>query len=206
VDATVLGGALNRFDGARTTVALGAAAGSTTVPAADLDIDNDGDNDFAVGSGVIISDGTSSHCARITAITNAGLTRTISFTPNTAAAFAIATGAGIVAPAIVYEVTAAGLQRNNLLFSAQVEDIQVEFGVDIDLDGELTGGEFPVHSLAADTDRVRTVRLSVVTQTTRDDLGFINGGLPAIANRNAGATDTMRRRIAVNTVAPRNFL
>lgn len=206
VNAGVLGGALSRFAGARTTAALGGAAASATVPAADLDIDDDGDDDFSVGSGVIVSDGTSSHCARITGLTNAGLTRTISFTPATVAGFAIASGAGIVAPAIVYEVTAAGLLRNNLLFSAQVEDIQVEFGVDTDLDGELTGGEFPVHSLVADTDRVRTVRLSVVTQTTRADLGFINGGLPAIANRNAGAVDTMRRRVAVNTVAPRNFL
>ena len=73
-------------------------------------------------------------------------------------------------------------------------------------DGALTGAEFPVHDLTADTDQIRTVRLSVVTQTERDDLGFPTNGRPAVANRSAGAADTIRRRIAVNTVAPRNFL
>jgi hypothetical protein len=111
-----------------------------------------------------------------------------------------------VAPAVVYETTGTGLRRNNLLFSAQVEDVQVEFGVDSNGDGDLTGGEFPIHSLVAATDAVLNVRVSVVTRTTRDDLGFLDGGRPAIANRVAGPTDTLRRRIAVNTIAPRNFL
>lgn len=202
VNPTVLASVRDRFDGARTTAALDASAGSVALNAADLDVDGDGDADFAVGSGVIVSDGTRSHCARITAIAGG----TVSFTPATPSGFTIPTGSGVAAPAVVYEVTGAGLLRNNMLFSAQVEDVQVEFGVDANGDGDLTGSEFPVHSLSADTDLIRTVRLTIVTQTTRDDLGFATGGLPAIANRNAGAPDTLRRRIAVNTIAPRNFL
>ncbi len=202
VDPAELASATDRFDGARISVALGASAGTVSVALVDQDIDGDGDGDFAEDHGVIVSDGTRSHCARITDI-NGGV---ISFTPVTPVGFSVASSDGVAAPAVIYEVTGAGLQRNTLLFSAQVEDLPVEFGVDVDGDGELTGGEFPVHSLdGSSTDRVRTVRLTVVTRTTRDDLGFANGGLPAIANRAAGAADTLRRRIAVTTIAPRNF-
>jgi prepilin-type N-terminal cleavage/methylation domain-containing protein len=206
IDNTVLASVTERFGGARLNSNLGGVDATLTIPAAELDIDDDGDDDFTVNAGVIVSDGDATHCARVTAISNAGATRTITFTPATPAGFSVGSGAGVVAPAIIYQVTGAGLLRNNQLFSAQVEDIQVEFGVDADGDGELAGGEFPIHGMTADTDLVRTVRLTVVTQTARDDLGFPTDGLPAIANRNAGAADTIRRRIAVNTVAPRNFL
>jgi len=206
IDPSVLAGVTDRFTGARLTTSLVAADGTITVAAADLDVDGDGDTDFAANGGIIVSDGTRTHCARITAVTTAGATRTISFTPSTPAGFNVPAGVGVAAPAVVYQVTGAGLLRNNQLFSSQVEDIQVEFGVDANGDGDLTGAEFPIHSLVADTALIRTVRLSVVTQTARDDLGFSTEGLPAIANRNAGAADTVRRRIAVNTIAPRNFL
>ncbi|MGI9540003.1 MAG: PilW family protein [Miltoncostaeaceae bacterium] len=206
IDPAVLVGVTDRFSGARLTTNLDAADTSITLNAGDLDVDGDGDNDFAAGSGVIVSDGISTHCGRITGVTTSGVTRTISFTPATPGGFSIGSGAGVAAPAVVYEVTAAGLLRNNQLFSGQVEDLQIEFGVDSDSDGELTGGEFPIHSLIADTALVRSVRLTVVTRTERDDQGFLTDGRPAIANRSAGAADTIRRRIAVNTIAPRNYL
>ena len=206
IDATVLASATGRFGGAPLTADLGAAANSVSVTAADLDIDDDGDNDFLVGSGVIVSDGASTHCARVTAVANSGVTRAISFTPATPAGFSLPSGAAVAAPAVVYEVTGAGLLRNNQLFSGQVEDLQIEFGVDSNSDGEITGAEFPVHGLVADTALVRSVRLTVVTRTERDDQGFLTDGRPAVANRNAGAADTIRRRIAVNTVSPRNYL
>jgi Tfp pilus assembly protein PilW len=202
INPTEIASATDRFGGALITVALGASDGSVTVAVADLDIDGDGNDDFAEDAGVIVSDGTRSHCARITGI-GGGV---ISFTPATPSGFSVASGAGVAVPAIVYEVTGAGLHRNDMLFSAQVEDLQIEFGVDLNGDGDLTG-ELPVDSLdGSSTDRVLTVRLTVVTRTTRDDLGIANGGRPAIANRDAGPADTLRRRIAVNTIAPRNFL
>ena len=102
-----------------------------------------------------------------------------------------------MAPAVIYEVTVAGLRRNNLLFSSQVEDVQIEFAIP---------GTFPLHSIdGSSPGAVQGVRLSVVARTDRDDINLIAGQRPAVANRDAGADDQFRRRLFTSAIAPRNF-
>jgi hypothetical protein len=99
-----------------------------------------------------------------------------------------------------------------MLLSTQVEDLQVEFGVDANNDGDIdtdpVAGEFPVHDLnSSNPSRVRTVRLSVMTRTRLENIKLPPAARQALANRNA-ATDTDRfgRRIISVTAAPRNLL
>ena len=73
-------------------------------------------------------------------------------------------------PAVIYQLTTAGLSRNGLLLSPQVEDLQVEFGVDSDGDGQLAVAEFPIHDLnGTDTSRIRRIRLTVISRTAAQD-------------------------------------
>jgi hypothetical protein len=118
----------------------------------------------------------------------------------------VATGA-VAVPAVVYELTNSELRRNNVALSSQVEDIQVEFGVDANGDGQIGTGEFPLHSLAGnDPALVRTVRLSILTRTAREDAQFSGSGRGAVANRDAAGTDdAFQRRLVTVTAAPRNL-
>ena len=111
-------------------------------------------------------------------------------------------------PAIVYELVGAGLTRNTLPLSGQVEDFQVEYGVDVNDDGQLAGSEFPLHGMnGRDASLVRRVRLSVLTRTVSEDPALSGAGRQAVANRNASGTpDAFRRRLVTGTVAPRNLL
>lgn len=195
-----LAGVGDRFPGAKITAAIGGGDSTLDVdvlPTApgDLDIDDDGDVDFAIGSGIIMSDGNRTHCARITALDPA--TGDVTFTPATPGTFALGTAFTRVSPAVVYEVGAGGLRRNNIPFARQVEDLQVRFtvgGAVVDvLDGQ-------------DTNDISTVQLSVIARADRDDLDTVPGQRPAVANRVAGPADSFRRRVLTNTIAPRNFL
>jgi hypothetical protein len=122
---------------------------------------------------------------------------------------AFGTDARIV-PAVMYQVGGAGglgISRNGLMLSAEVEDLQVEFGVDVNGDNIIdpVTGEFPVHDLAGfDPARILQVRLSVTTRTAQGDPEF-TGGYPAAANRAAGAADNFRRRRFVASIRPRNL-
>ena len=51
-------------------------------------------------------------------------------------------GTGVAVPAIVYETTAAGLSRNTLLLSSQVEDLQVQYAIDVNSDGLIGGAQY----------------------------------------------------------------
>ncbi len=184
-----------RFDGAQISADINGSVGGVALAPATMDIDGDSTVDFAVGRGIIIANQTRSHCARITSLdTGSGA---VQFTPNAPSGFTAGTSDTRVAPAIVYEVTGNGLERNGQVFSRQVEDLQIEFnpsGAWIDsLDGSLPGG-------------VDLVRLSVVTRTDRDDIDAVSGQRPAVANRDAGSADNFRRRIIAHIVAPRNFM
>lgn len=202
IDPATLAGVSDRFGGTQLSNDLGAAS-SVVLVAAQMDIDDDTNDDYAVGGGIIVSDGVRSHCARITSIAGS----TVGFTPGTPAGFLVSTLAGRAVPAVVYEVTGNGLLRNGMLFASQIEDVQVEFAVDLNQDGDITGAEFPIHSLdGSETGQVRGVQLSVVARTNRDDLSAIEGQLQALANRAAGPVDTFRRRIVTNTIAPRNLM
>ena len=186
------------------------SSGSANLSLAHLDIDGDGTDDFVVQAGIIISDSARSHCARITGITG----NNVQFTPPLTPTGWLLSSAR-AAPAIVYEVAglgcAAGLTRNCQLLSTEVEDLQVEFGVDDFLtDGIIDRAtpEFPVHDLNAgsrDPALVRSVRLTVVTRTPQD-IEYTGPGYPGAGNRVAGVSDGSRRRSFTSIILPRNLL
>jgi prepilin-type N-terminal cleavage/methylation domain-containing protein len=195
--------ATDRFSGASLTAALGATGGQALLDPAELDIDGDGNIDFAEQSGIIIVDGTNTHCAQIDTIAGG----TFDFTPDTPGTFAATATGGIAVPAVVYQWSAAGLSRNGLLVSRHVEDLQVEFGIDLNDDGQLTGGEFPIHGLfGQDPTLVRLVRLSVLARTATEDQVLTGNGRQAVANRAAGAVDDFRRRLVTVSATPRNMM
>jgi hypothetical protein len=111
-------------------------------------------------------------------------------------------------PAIFYARTSAGLIRNSLVVSRQVEDLQVEYAVDGDDDGQISGGEFPIHGLSGQNPGLmRGMRLSVLTRTIIEDPNITGSGRQAVANRSAsGTADAYRRRLVTVSVAPRNLL
>lgn len=197
-------GALDRFEGATNSLNIGpSATGSISLSAGSQDIDGDGNNDFAIDAGIILASTTRQHCAKITNIAG----NVITFVPSTPPGFTIAALAGTAAPAIFYEVVGTDLERNGFRLTSGVEDLQIEFGVDTNGDGQLTGAEFPIHDLASvDASAIRSTRLSVLTRTDRqDDEGMANNR-PAAGNRTAGADDSFRRRRITSTVVPRNLL
>ena len=108
----------------------------------------------------------------------------------------------------MYELTAGILTRNTLVLSSLLEDVQVEFGVDVDGDGQLGAGEFPIHDLnASNPSAVLSVRLSVLTRTAAGEPGTMGPGRQAVANRAAsGVGDTFKRRLVNLTVTPPNLL
>jgi Tfp pilus assembly protein PilW len=195
-----------RFDGASLLADLNGGASTVNFAANEMDIDGDGDvtDDFSPGSGVIISDGADNHCARIQSMT----TTSITFTPPTPGGFVAEAADARVVPAVIYEHSGGELRRNNELISPQVDDFQVEFHVDTDGNGVISGGEGTwLHGLAANTDRVREVRLSVLTRTSLEDPLMNGSGRQAVANRDAsGIPDQFRRRLVTVRVAPRNML
>ena len=195
--------AVVRFDRAAVASPISNGATSAQVSAGQLDVDDDGMNDFAVGQGIILADGTSSHCAEIQTIGGT----TIGFLPQTPAGFSLTTATGRVTPAVIWRVTGTDLLRNGIRLSNQVEDLQVEFGVDGDGDGQLGVGEFPIHDLNGnDAGAIRRVRLSVITRADREDDDVQNSGRPAAANRDAGTPDGFRRRGSITSVVPRNLM
>jgi prepilin-type N-terminal cleavage/methylation domain-containing protein len=195
--------ALERFDRAHVAAAVSNGATSVQLAAGHLDVDGDGTDDFVVGQGIILAGGTSSHCARIQSIGGT----TIGFLPATPSGFSLTTSSGRVTPATFWEVSGTDLLRNGVRLSTQVEDLQVEFGVDANGDGQLAGSEFPIHDLnGSDAAEIRRVRLSVVARADREDDDLQNPGRPAAANRSAGAADGFRRRSTINSVVPRNLL
>lgn len=195
IDVGSLGEMSWRYQGAKLGSSMSGATGSMTIDSSSLDIDGDTTVDFAVDSGLIISDGTRSHCARIVTL-NSG-SGAVTFTPNTPSGWTASTTDTRIAPAIIYEVTSNGLERNKEVFSPLIEDLQVEFSVDGAWVNSLNG---------SDPGDVDSVRLNVVTRTDRDDLDTISGQRPAVANRSAGPADSYRRRQVTSIVAPRNFM
>jgi len=203
MDDARIASALSRFDRARAAFAVLNGASSVQLVGSEMDIDGDGNVDFVDGEGIILADGTSSHCARITDITGT----TVSFAPVTPAGFSLTTASGRVTPAVIWQVNGTDLLRNGVRITTQFEDLQVEYGVDGDGDGQLGVGEFPIHILNGnDPTAILAVRLSVITRADREDDGILSSGRPAAANRNPGAADGFRRRRNTTRVLPRNLL
>jgi prepilin-type N-terminal cleavage/methylation domain-containing protein len=199
MSSTVLDTATSRFSAADPTSAMSVGATSVTLSASSMDIDGDGDDDFSVGQGILISTGTEVHCAVITAVSSG----TVTFDTATSAAFPVNSW---VVPALVYRITGGQLRRNNVVLSGTVEDIQIEFGVDADDDGEVEAGEFPVYDLTGDDlTKVYTARLYITSAVT-DPASTFQGQFEAASNRNAASTpDTSKRRRVISDALLRNL-
>jgi hypothetical protein len=202
-DAAITG-ANGPLSGATLGATLTAGATTVTLVASTKDFDGDGDpnDDFLVGNGIIVSDGTSHHCARIEGFTGGNP----DIDPSPPAGFSIAAGAGRAVPAVIYELDANGLTRNSVVLSRQVENLQVEYAVDTDDDGSIGPGEFPIHDISAsDPTLIRGIQLSVLTRTLTEDPRNLSSRMPSAGNHAAGATDNfLRRRFTTNGV-PRNL-
>ena len=205
IDETTLDAATQPFDRARPAAPIIALQDKVTLIAGDLDIDSNGVNDFAPGQAVIVADTVNTFCALVEAIAGNQLDLDANFP------IGFGTGARVV-PAVMYEVGAGGglgLTRNGLLLSAEVEDLQAEFGVDVNGDGLIdpnaAAGEFPIDDLNGfDSSRLLQVRLTVTTRATQASPDF-TGGFAATANRNGGAADSFQRRRFIASVRPRNL-
>ena len=201
IDEAEIDQANGRFPGASLQATLGAAAVTVSLVVASMDIDNSGDSDFAVGSGILVSDGADTHCARITAINAA--TGTVTFTPQTPGGFSAGTGPTRAVPAVIYELNGTTLRRNSVLLSQQIENVQVEYAIDLDDNGTIDAGEFPVHDMtASDPDLIRGLRVSVIARTPSEDPDFRSSGMPAAGNHDPGTPDGfLRRRFSTNVIA-----
>jgi prepilin-type N-terminal cleavage/methylation domain-containing protein len=196
--------ASGRLTGATLSDALGAGHDRVKLVASSMDIDGDGNatDDFVAGNGIIISDGNRHHCARISGFT-AG---SPDIDPRPPAGFAIAAGAGRAVPAIIYQLDDTGLLRNSILLSRYVENLQFEYAVDINGDGSIGAGEFPVHDIvASDPDEIRGVQISVMTRTANEDPANLGSRMPIAGNHVAGARDNFLRRRFTSNAVPRNL-
>ncbi len=202
LDEAEIDSANARFDGARLDSALGNGKDEVKLTVVSVDIDDDGDDDFVAGAGIVISDGTDTHCARITAF-SVGAVATVSFAPDTPGGFSVGTAAGRAVPAVFYELNGTTLRRNSVLLSDQVENLQAEYAIDLDNDGTIGAGEFPVHDMtASNPSLIRGLRLTVIGRTTSEDPDFRSSGMPAIGNHLAGSPDGfVRRRFSANATA-----
>ena len=76
------------------------------------------DHDFDDDAGLILSNGTRSHCARILSVSG----NTVTFSPGTPTGFSMPTTNSLAAPAVIYEISGASLFRNNVLLASNVDD------------------------------------------------------------------------------------
>ncbi len=201
INDSVLSGASSRFPGAPISSGFSGASSGVSVASANRDIDSDGDDDFVIGEGLIIGTGTSSHCGVVTGLSGS----TISFTPATATSFTVTTDDTVV-PALVYRVTGTTLTRNTTVLSNQIEDLQVQFGVDADRNGTVEGAEFPIDDLTGEEfELIENVRIFVTARDLRASDGFA-GQFPIVANRTTVvAADNFKRRRAIGDTQLRNL-
>jgi len=212
----------DRFTGAPVS-----AWSSTQITLTTLDIDQFGGvNDFVVGQGVIIAQsdggpnaplpakGLGTHCARIQGIVVGGAPVITLVHPISGATFT-GTANLIAVPAHVYELDPTGLMRNGTVLTDLIEDLQIEYWVDV-LNGGPNGiednNEFPIHDINAmplavrDSARIRRVRITMVGRAAQTDETTSVQNRPAIANRVQGPPDGFSRKILTTSVLPRNLL
>ena len=194
----------DRFDSAEVTNLITGNNTSITVATGDLDLDGDGNDDFVINEGVLISDGDKVHCAR-----NVGIFgTTIAISPSIPAGVSMSPSTVAAVPALYYELASNQLTRNGMVIATDVDDLQVEFAVDADRDGEIepADGEFPIHDLnGSDTSRIRAARVHLTMRTAVPEIDF-TGQRSAAANRVAASTtDNFRRRKAIADAHLRNL-
>jgi prepilin-type N-terminal cleavage/methylation domain-containing protein len=213
INDAVLDSASDHFTRAR-MASVDSGTQITLSSVAQLNVDNDASsaNDFSVGQGIIISDGAVSHCARITAIdaSNGEIDFDTALASGSITALNANIGAARAVPAVLYRVGTSGLTRNGVIVSSEIEDLQIEFGVDVNSDNQLSGSsEVDRDSLGgSDPALVRAIQISVIARSPQPDPDYLGSdrGRPASANRNAGASDTFLRRRFVSSVLPRNLM
>lgn len=111
----------------------------------------------------------------------------------------------VVVPALVYQVTGTTMTRNSIVLSNQIEDLQVQFGVDADRNGTVEGAEFPIDDLTGqEFDLIENVRVSFTARDLRAVPGFA-GQFASVVNRVAGAADNFKRRRTIGDTALRNL-
>jgi hypothetical protein len=127
----------------------------------------------------------------------------VTFTPKTPGGFSAGTGATRAVPAVIYELNGTTLRRNSVLLSQQIENFQAEYAIDLDDNGTIDPGEFPVHDMtASDPDLIRGLRISVIGRTPSENPDFRSSGMPVAGNHDPGAPDGFkRRRFSANVIA-----
>jgi prepilin-type N-terminal cleavage/methylation domain-containing protein len=194
----------DRFDSAEVTTLITGGNSSITLAAGELDIDGDGNDDFIQDNGVLISDGNNVHCALVTGITGT----TLDLSPSIPGGVSMSASTVAAAPALYYQLASNQLTRNGMVIATDVDDLQVEFGVDADRDGEIepADGEFPIHNLnGSDTSRIRSARVHLTMRTAVAESDF-SGQRAGAANRvAASSTDNFRRRKAIADAHLRNL-
>ncbi len=193
-----------RFEKAELSIAMLGATDSATLDPSDLDIDGDGNDDFTDGEGLIIVDDDSSHCGRITGITG-GSNNVFAFVPDTPGGFNASTSLTRVVPAVVYWLNGTDLMRNGLRVATDIEDLQIEYGLDDNGDGLLAEAEYEDDLNGEDPLDLLAVRLSIIARADMEDDTLKGPGRPAAANRLAGANDGFLRRRVTTVVMPRNL-
>ena len=192
--------ATERFDAASVTSTVTGSVSTVSLSTSTMDLDSDGNNDFVVGGGILLSDGAGVHCGVITSVIGGS----VGFSPATASSLSLSPLSTFAVPALVYRLSGTTLRRNATILSTQVDDLQVEWWVDTNGNGAVDGGEFPIHDLdGEDTSMLRLARLYLTTRSSVPD-ETIDGQRTAAANRTAGGADKFRRRRAVTDARLRN--
>jgi len=204
VDEARLDSATSRYEGASLIGALAGGSSTVSLVPSTVDIDDDGTVDFADGRGILISDGTNVHCALVTNVAGGSVT----FDNATPMGITFPTSGTRAVPALVYQLAGTQLTRNGTVVATQVEDVQVQFGVDADRSGEvdlLDPVEFPIDDLAgSDLSLIRLARVSITSRTLQPDPDF-QGQFTAVANRIPDVPDNFRRRRVTTDSLLRNL-
>jgi prepilin-type N-terminal cleavage/methylation domain-containing protein len=132
-----------------------------------------------------------------------------------------ATGVAQTIPVLTMERLDGTLPTSPVVLAEGIEDLQVAFACDTNVDGLLTEGPsttdewllndpndaIPLNR-AQKCNQPTAVRLTLVARSLTEDTGInaalTNNRRPAVENRAAGAFDQFRRRVLTTTIYPRN--
>jgi len=191
----------------------------------DTDSDGTADSDFQVNGGAILVDTANLDrgvlCGTVTAInTGSPEQLTVAFNSGVETLSGAASNPEdiVLIPAHVYSVTSATppeLRRNGQLLAKDVEDLQIAWFFDVDLDGQADPTEYRGETTANDYDpeaqsgtELREVRVNLVLRTKDEDPrnpSAIGTGQGTENRVNAvPGDDGRRRRIHTATVRVRN--
>jgi prepilin-type N-terminal cleavage/methylation domain-containing protein len=184
-------------------------------PAFDNDGDGDTDTDFREGGGVIVADRLNPDrgvlCGNIRNVDVANDKIQVDVLSGSLGSLAGVEDL-VVVPAIEYRIGGGRqLLRNGQPLADGIEDLQVAWLFDTDLDGTVDAvrgdqGGTVYDNSELDVDGLRSIRVNVVARSRLEDPKFHTGALPALENRPAGGSDGFRRRLHTATIMPRNLV